>query len=300
MIRALVTIVCLLSLNQCYTGRYVHIDSVNQNSRIDYVVLHGTSENFSESLRLLTEATDYPVSSHYLIPELDDPTYRNSKLRIYSLVPEQRRAWHAGVSYWAGETGLNDRSIGIELVNEFKCENTEKPINLALPEDVRCQFPTYSDAQIKLLVELLHDILDRHPELDPIDIVAHSDVAIMRKSDPGPLFPWRLLYENGIGAWPDKDTLDYYRDHFNDRSWELWQFQKALSALGYQLEVTGLLDSQTMFAVRAFQIHFRPADFSGDIDLETRALVWSLLQKYRPQALREIELSAPLELVIEH
>lgn len=286
--RILAFIVCALTLNQCQTGRHISVESANQNSRIDYIVLHGTSENFSESLRLLTQATDYPVSSHYLLPELDDPTYPNRNLQIYSLVPEHRRAWHAGVSYWAGETGLNDRSIGIELVNEFKCEGTDKPMSETKPDDVACQFRPFSDSQIELLIGLLHQLIDRYPELDPIDIVAHSDIAILRKSDPGPLFPWRTLYENGIGAWPDEDSVAKYLGRFKVELPETAYFQDALLALGYKLELTGEVDSTTAFAVRAFQLHFRPTDFSGEIDAETSAILWALLEKYRPKELARL------------
>ena len=270
-----------LSLNYCQINPYVVVDSENQNSRIDYLVIHGTSENFAESLRLLTTPTSNPVSVHYLIPEINDASYPEDKLRVYSLVPEHRRAWHAGLSYWAQESGLNDRSIGIEVVNEFKCEGSDNPSSQASVGDVSCRFLPYSDKQINLLVTLIKDILLRYPQLNPIDIIGHSDIARMRKSDPGPLFPWRRLYEEGIGPWPDDETVANYKRLFSNGRPAIESVQLALSSLGYAIELTGVVDSQTQFTVRAFQLHFRPTDYSGVLDIDTLSRLWALLEKYR-------------------
>jgi len=275
----------LVILAQCTTLPMVHVDSTNQNSRIDYLVIHATSENFAESLRLLSTVNANPVSSHYLVPEIDDPTYPRKSLRVYSLVPEHRRAWHAGVSQWGSEVGLNDRSIGIEVVNEFRCTGTERPLEEISLDQVACRFVPYSEAQIALLIELLKSILERYPDIDPIDIVGHSDIAVMRKSDPGPLFPWYRLYQEGIGAWPDESVKYNYQQKFSSGLPSVTKLQQALSALGYQTDVTGEYDAQTRFAVRALQLHFRAADYSGRIDVETAAILWALLEKYRPQEL---------------
>lgn len=285
-LRVALLIVSIVILSHCRTDSFVRVESANQNSRVDYLVIHGTSENFAESLRLLTERTDYPVSSHYLIPTLDDDSYPEDTIRVHSLVPELRRAWHAGRSYWAKETGLNDRSIGIELVNEFHCEGVDESVARIQVIDVTCYFEPYSEEQIQVLIRLVKDILGRYPELDPIDIVAHSDIATRRKSDPGPLFPWRRLYESGIGAWPDDETVASYRRRFADGIPSVQRVQQALLDLGYQIEVNGLLDSQTTFAVRGFQLHFRADDHSGLMDVETAARLWALLEKYRPRTLR--------------
>ena len=197
----------VLFMSSCATESMVYVESTNKNSRIDYLVIHATSENFAESLRLLTTRSSNPVSSHYLLPAPNDPSYPGNQLRVYSLVDEQLRAWHAGVSYWAGEESLNDRSIGIEVVNEFKCTGTERPLSAIDLDEVVCEFPPYPEQQIQMLIELTQSILARYPGINPIDIVGHSDIAIMRKSDPGPRFPWQQLYEAGIGAWPDDETV---------------------------------------------------------------------------------------------
>ena len=256
-------LVLLLALVQCSSVPMVYVESTNQSSRIDYIVLHATSENFAESLRLLTTRNANPVSSHYLLPTLDDASYPRDDLRVFSLVDESQRAWHAGVSYWEEEESLNDRSIGIEIVNELECTGANKPVDEIVLEEVVCEFEPYPDEQIDLLIKLLADILQRYPRINPIDIVGHSDIAIMRRSDPGPMFPWQRLYEAGIGAWPDADATARYSGEFGINMPTVRTLQRALLGLGYQVKVTGELDVQTRFAVRAFQLHYRPADFSG-------------------------------------
>lgn len=256
----------------------VFIESTNQNSRVDYVVIHATSENFAESVRLLTQRNDTPpVSSHYLIPAENDPTYDRNRLLLHQFVEENERAWHAGRSYWAGETALNDRSIGIEIVNEFECETTpESDI-----DSLQCEFLPFDEAQIEMTIELLRGIQQRYPDIDPLDYLAHSDIATQRRSDPGPLFPWKRLYEEGIGAWYDEETRSRYESDFGSQLPSIERLQDALLRLGYFVEPTGELDNQTRFAVRALQLRFRPADISGEPDLETVAILWSLLEKYR-------------------
>ena len=271
----------MIALFGCSSGSMVVVESANNNSRIDYLVLHATSEDFAESLRLLTTRTANPVSSHYLLPAPDDDSYPRNDLRVYSLVDEELRAWHAGVSFWAGEESLNDRSIGIEVVNEFRCTGTNRPISEIDVDEVICSFPPYGDEQIDLLIDLVQDILERYPGINPEDVVGHSDIAIMRKSDPGPLFPWQQLYEAGIGAWPDAETVESYAREFRLRMPAPGAVQQALSNLGYQVKVTGEFDQQTRIAMRAFQLHFRPADYDGFVDYETAAILWALVEKYR-------------------
>lgn len=290
------TLVLLAILGSCAADSMVHVESANQNSRVDYLVIHATSENFAESLRLLTTETANPVSAHYLVPEINDATFPHNNLRVYSLVAEHRRAWHAGLSFWAGENSLNDRSIGIEVVNEFKCSGTEMPVELISLDAVTCTFPGYSEQQITLLIDLLKTILARFPGIDPLDIVGHSDIAIMRKSDPGPRFPWHRLYQAGIGAWPDEAVTARYRAGFTKEMPPVLSLQEALSGLGYRVESTGEMDAQTRFALRAFQLHFRPADYSGQVDSETASLLWALLEKYRPGVLRDLDPEAEVSL----
>ena len=283
---ALIVILC--SLLACTPLRYVDVVSENQNGRVKYLVIHYTTTDFSDSLRLLTKRTETPVSSHYLVPERGDPSYPVGRLKVYRLVEEDQRAWHAGRSYWNGETDLNTRSIGIEIVNRSKCEAIDPGSELDDPRSF-CKFRDYDVEQIDLVIDLVLDILRRHPNIEPINILGHSDIAPDRKLDPGPTFPWRRLYDQGIGAWYDEKTVQRYLKHFKPKRVDLRLLQMGLNAYGFKVEETGRLDKPTRNAVRAFQMHFRPSDWSGQPDVETVAILFALLEKYRPQALEALK-----------
>ena len=272
------------ALVACTPLRFVDAVSENQSSRIGQLVIHFTSADFAEALRLLTERTDRPVSAHYLVPENGDPTYPRRRLSVYRLVDDDRRAWHAGRSHWRGDTALNSSSIGIEIVNRSSCV-AEVPGNEPDTPEVRCEFLDYDPEQIELLIELVRDILRRHPDVDPIDIVGHADIAPDRRLDPGPKFPWRTLYEHGVGAWYDEDTARRYRERFEAQPPALALLQRGLAAYGYDVDDTGEQDERTRQAMRAFQMHFRPSDWSGQPDAETAAIVFALLERYRPESL---------------
>ena len=271
----------------CTSLRFVDVGSENQSGRVDYVIVHYTSVDFAESLRLLTQRTERRVSSHYLVPERGDRSYPHRRLKVYRLVDEHRRAWHAGYSYWRGHTDLNSRSIGIEVVNRAECV-ADNPVLVMEDPKSFCEFPPYDSEQIELVIDLMLDILQRHPNIDPVNILAHSDVAIERKLDPGPAFPWRQLYDRGIGAWYDEESAQKYREHFKNDPIDLRLLQNALAAYGYDVEETGKLDRRTRFAIRAFQMHFRPSDWSGQPDVDTAAILFALLQKYRPKAIERL------------
>ena len=186
----------LILIVGCTDYKVVEVISENQNSRIDYIVIHATSQDFDESLETLTLKSDYPVSSHYLIsefPNRDTKHFFGKEMPVYRLVKEHKRAWHAGVSSWLEEESLNDRSIGIEVVNEFACEYTHDAGSEKSADLLECQFLPFPKQQMDIVKALLLDILDRYPRIDPVDVVAHSDIAPDRKSDPGPYFPWKEL-----------------------------------------------------------------------------------------------------------
>ena len=122
----------------------------------------------------------------------------------------------------------------------------------------------------------------RYPDIDPIDIVGHADIAPERKSDPGPYFPWQQLYAACIGAWYDQDTVQKYLNIFNKQQLpQIINIQRAMSVLGYPLEVNDIWDEQSRYALRAFQQHYRPSDYSGKLDVESVAIVFALVEKYR-------------------
>ncbi len=214
--------------------------SPNHDARmgaIDMLILHYTGMlDCAAALARLTDPSA-KVSAHYLIDE-DGAVFR--------LVPEERRAWHAGVSYWAGRRDINDLSIGIELVNpghEFGYGDFPPP-------------------QMEVLVALAIDIRQRHRIPDRC-VLGHSDVAIGRKQDPGERFDWHWLARRGIGLWPDFGGG-------STRSGSIAELQRDLAKFGYDCPQTGIADEATRAAVRAFQLHFRPDRCDGTADDETR------------------------------
>jgi len=263
--------------------------SANYNSRVSIVVIHHTTANFADSLQILTVPSSNPVSSHYLIPEPDDKSYARSRVQTYELVPESLRAWHAGTSYWAGKSGLNDQSIGIELVNQTWCHSSGMEVDpYSGNPDRICFYPDFADSQIALLVDLLDDILERHPDIKATNIIGHSDIAPDRKIDPGPRFPWQRLAVLGYGAWFDDEAVIRYWEQFRVQPLPLLNVQKALSAYGYGIELTGEDDEQTRNVLRAFQMHFRPMDVTSTATLESTATLFALLEKYYPEQLDEL------------
>nr|WP_269808801.1 N-acetylmuramoyl-L-alanine amidase [Enterovibrio nigricans] len=173
------------------------------NSRIRFLVMHYTAVNFDISISALTGKS---VSTHYLVPNPNDKTYVGAgfnDVRIFNLVDEQERAWHAGISSWSGRDNLNDTSIGIEIVNE------------ASYSEGKFIFPAYDFSQIEAVKQLAVDILKRYPNISPRNVVGHSDISIGRKSDPGAVFPWYELYKSGVGAWFDDVTKNKYLEKFS-------------------------------------------------------------------------------------
>ncbi len=262
----------------------VEVQSANQNSRVSIIVLHHTAINFGRSLKVLVEPSSGPVSSHYLIPEPGDPSYPHNDLKVYQLVRETQRAWHAGRSYWRGKRGLNDQSIGIEIVNVPECYSLDDagPEKPYVATERACFFPDFPGQQMELVEKLLLDILKRYPGISPMNIVAHSDIAPQRKNDPGPRFPWERLAKLGIGAWYDNATVVKYLKRLQTESLTTLQLQQALNDYGYQIEITGELDEQTRLVVSAFQMHFDRSNVSGSFTPGTVARLLALLEKYVP------------------
>lgn len=248
----------LLLLAGCASGPRIDTShsSIGHDSRVQFIVLHYTSTGLPRSLELLSGRD---VSSHYLIGE--------SPATIYRLVDEDRRAWHAGESEWNGRTWLNATSIGIELVNQGYEQSA----------DGRRLWYPYSQAQIDALVVLLKDIMARHG-LKPGAIIGHSDIAPQRKVDPGPLFPWRRLAEEGLVPWPDAGAVAAAQAHYAAAGLPaIGWFQEALAAQGYRVPRHGHLDDETRNVIAAFQMKYRPTRFDGEPDAETAAMLQVLV-----------------------
>ena len=185
------------------------------------------------------------VSCHYVVDEAGF---------ITQLVPERLRAWHAGVSFWAGVTDINSASIGIEIHNPGHEHG----------------YPDFGPVQMAAVAALSRDIVARNG-LRPQDVLAHSDVAPARKIDPGEKFDWAWLHAQGVGHWVPPAPLDP-----DDKGFERGTFgpavreaQRALAHYGYGIEVTGTLDASTAAVLRAFQLHFRPARVDSRLDRST-------------------------------
>ena len=280
MLRVLNVLTVVALLAGCASSKFVFVESENFDERIRHIVIHYTSENFEDSLRLLTEKTIYPVSSHYLIPEREDSTYLPAGLKVHRLVRERDRAWHAGRSSWLGQTDLNYSSIGIELVNLSGCDQPIQELGNDLDFYENCQFREFDDRQIELLIKLLKGILDRYPNIEPINILGHSDIAPSRKVDPGPMFPWKRLYDEGLGIWYDRDDYRFFHRILKQNTPTIEDMQSKLRDLGYSIEVSGHENLASQFSVRAFQMRFLGEKFSGFFDLETAAILYALHRKY--------------------
>ena len=244
------------------------VASSNQDSRIRTLVLHYTALDFDNSLKTLTNDA-FGVSAHYLVA---DDAHAND---VYELVPENRRSWHAGVSEWRGVNNINFSSVGIEIVN-FGFP----PGDNNLPLMQRRWYP-YTPAQVAAIGKLSRNIVDRY-QLQPYQVVGHSDIAPGRKWDPGPHFPWQQLSEQyGVGAWPDRATVEQFMTT-QPFDGNIASLQQKLSRYGYATPKSGQLDPPTRDVIVAFQAHFRPALYNGTPDVETVAILDALLAKYFP------------------
>ncbi len=234
-----------------------------EDQRIRFLVIHYTAEDFNNALNTLT---DEHVSAHYLIPA--QPPLEEGKPVAWQLVPENMRAWHAGVSGWRGRTNLNDTSVGIELEN--------KGYSNAL---LGKKFYPFPPGQIDLLANLSQEIVARY-QIEPRNVVAHSDIAPQRKDDPGPLFPWQEMAERGIGAWPDAARVNQYLAGRNPlQPVGQAQLLALLKAYGYSVE-DNMTPRQQRRVIAAFQMHFRQNDYRGNADAQTEAIVRALLQQF--------------------
>lgn len=222
---------------------------------VTHLVIHHTATRNDAALRILSGKDPATrVSVHYLITDEPEP-------RIIEIVPEDKVAFHAGVSHWAGATDLNETSIGIEVVN---LDGNVHP---------------YSEAQFGVIASLAADIVRRHA-IRPENVVAHSDIAPGRKLDPGTLFPWRRLErEAGVGCWADPSDVALRLR--STPTLPLSDVQIALARWGYDVPVTGKHDDATRRALSAFQRHYRPANVEGYADRETVAILLTLIDTYR-------------------
>lgn len=227
---------------------------------VSMLILHYTGmETAAVALARLCDPAA-KVSAHYMIDEDG---------RVFRLVPEERRAWHAGVSFWAGARDINAISIGIELVNPGH------------------PYPGYAggyrpfpEAQMAALEGLAAEILRRH-HIPRHRVLGHSDVAPARKCDPGELFDWERLARRGIGITPRGGVIAAAGPGLQPgmAGETVRALQRDLARFGYEIAETGIYDEQTVLVVTAFQRHYRRARVDGVADFGTRAALADLMDQ---------------------
>ena len=226
-----------------------------KNGRPDMILLHYTGMQTGEAALKRLTVPDSKVSAHYVVFEDG---------RIIQCVREELRAWHAGESRWAGDSDINSRSIGIEIVNpghEFG-------------------YPEFPLRQVAAVISLCKSIITRRGPISADRILAHSDVAPARKQDPGEKFPWGLLSESGIGHWVRAAPLELEGTGIKPgtRGDMVTRLQRALRAYGYGVEETGIYDDATRSVITAFQRHFRQARVDGIADPSTLLTLRALIE----------------------
>jgi N-acetylmuramoyl-L-alanine amidase len=245
---------------------YIERASPNFDARtmpIDLIVLHYTGMQDAETaLARLTDpapvAGKFPgpwqgpnVMGDAVLPRVSVHYVVDEDGKVYNLVPEEHRAWHAGHGSWEGEGDVNARSIGIEIVNGGH--------DFGLPD--------FTDAQIEAVIALIKDIFTRWPALNPLRVVGHSDIATERKADPGEKFPWKRLADAGVSVWPASAPPQQPTDDLISR------MQLQLANIGYDVKQSGFIDVSTKSALVAFQRRFRQSNLDGVADEETLNLI---------------------------
>lgn len=220
--------------------------------RVTTLILHYTGMENGEAAEALLASPESEVSAHYVVHEDG---------RIVQMVPESERAWHAGKSFWQGETDINSCSIGIEIVNQGP----------------HGDFPDFPDAQIEGVIALCRDICARH-SIRPERVLAHSDIAPSRKIDPGEKFPWAWLHRAGIGHWVEPAPIRGGRFlALGDRGQPVEALQSMLALYGYQVPIDGVFGMETEAAIKGFQRHFRSQKVDGVADVSTIETLHRLL-----------------------
>lgn len=246
------------------------------SQRPDIVLLHYTGmpdgrglSGAERAIRWLT-TEESQVSCHYVV-DIDGT--------ITQLVRESRRAWHAGLGSWRGNTDINSASIGIEIVNPGHYWDMS---GAAFGSDQAEVHPGYRDfpaAQIDAVIALVKDIVARN-KVPATGIIAHSDIAPARKSDPGERFPWDRLAMEGLGLWvKPAEIIDGPALRAGDEGQPVRAAQSMFAMLGYGIELSGVFDAATTAVVTAFQRHWRPGQVDGVLDRSTLMTLNALLKQ---------------------
>lgn len=215
------------------------------------LVLHYTDMLSAEAAIARLSDPEANVSAHYVVDEGGAVT---------QLVAEEARAWHAGESHWRGHNNINARAIGIEIANRGHSHD----------------YPDFPAAQMEAVAALCHAITARHA-IAPRNVVGHSDIAFLRKQDPGEKFDWRWLAAQGIGLFPTgAGALTGHDLTLGASGLEVMRLQTSLANWGYGLKLDGRYGDKTQACVMAFQRHYRPAVLNGVWDSECAGLLAAL------------------------
>ena len=241
--------------------------ATGKNERVQFIILHYTA---TDNLGSIKELTSSRVSSHFLILDEDDN-------KIYSLVPLEQRAWHAGASAFRGRTNINDTSVGIEIVSDGIAREYRADPNPYHPYD---HYVDYKPIQIEKAAQIIKYVAEKY-NIPARNIVAHSDIAPSRKKDPGAKFPWKELYDKyNIGAWYDETDKQEFMDEEKFKATSIREIKDELRKYGYEINRLDEWDKESKDVVYAFQLHFNPKNATGEMDLETFAILKALNKKY--------------------
>lgn len=232
-----------------------NFDNRPEDMLINTLVLHYTGmSSAKDALDRLCDI-NAKVSSHYMVEEDGE---------IHQLVHENKRAWHAGISCWHGRASVNDFSIGIEIVNPGH----------------EWGYRTFPEIQMESVIELCKAILSRH-HIPANNVVGHSDVAPNRKEDPGELFDWKWLANEGIGLWPEGVVIKNPAKVIitpGEESTAVASVQKMLADYGYHIRVDGYYGWKTESVIKAFKRHFVQHNVNSIWDNECDVRMARLLQ----------------------
>lgn len=239
--------------------------ATGKNERIQFIVVHYTA---TDNLGSIKELTSSRVSSHFLVLDEDDN-------KIYSLVPLEQRAWHAGASSFRGRTNINDTSVGIEIVSDGIAKEYRNN-----PYPLYDHYVEFKPIQIEKTAQIIKYVAEKY-NIPAKNIVAHSDIAPGRKKDPGAKFPWKELYDKyNIGAWYDEADKQSFMNEEKFNATSIREIKDELRKYGYEVNRLDEWDKESKNVVYAFQLHFNPKNATGEMDLETFAILKALNKKY--------------------
>ena len=238
--------------------------ATGKNERIQFIVVHYTA---TDNLGSIKELTSSRVSSHFLVLDEDDN-------KIYSLVPLEQRAWHAGASSFRGRTNINDTSVGIEIVSDGIAKEYRNN-----PYPLYDHYVEFKPIQIEKTAQIIKYVAEKY-NIPAKNIVAHSDIAPGRKKDPGAKFPWKELYDKyNIGAWYDEADKQAFMNEEKFNATSIREIKDELRKYGYEVNRLDEWDKESKNVVYAFQLHFNPKNVTGEMDLETFAILKALNKK---------------------